>query len=205
MGKWQQILDEQDMALAPSYLPMMDVVPDHYSDIIKQGIVRGAEGIERERYDQENAERLRFIQQEQGQGRQTQAIGGSVQEPVTSREAGETGQLLQESGLEGSFLSREQAQRVGLESRLQKASEQIQAEQETGRLESVPFHESHPAINMANRLIAETNASVIVTGGISRLEHLRRINELGADGAIIGKALYTGDINLREAIVEFGG
>jgi phosphoribosylformimino-5-aminoimidazole carboxamide ribonucleotide (ProFAR) isomerase len=33
---------------------------------------------------------------------------------------------------------------------------------------------------------------------------LRRIRELGAEGAIIGKALYTGDINLGEAIAQFG-
>jgi len=43
-----------------------------------------------------------------------------------------------------------------------------------------------------------------VAGGVSRLEHLRRLKELGAEGAIIGKALYTGDIDLGEAIINFG-
>jgi phosphoribosylformimino-5-aminoimidazole carboxamide ribotide isomerase len=57
---------------------------------------------------------------------------------------------------------------------------------------------------MIERLIAQANVAVIAAGGISRLEHLRRIRELGAEGAIIGKALYTGDINLAEAIVQFG-
>jgi phosphoribosylformimino-5-aminoimidazole carboxamide ribotide isomerase len=57
---------------------------------------------------------------------------------------------------------------------------------------------------MMKRLIAETSVPVIAAGGISRPEHLRRIKELGAEAAIIGKALYTGDINLGEAIINFG-
>ena len=61
-----------------------------------------------------------------------------------------------------------------------------------------------PNLDMITGLLTETNVPVIVAGGISRLEHLRRISELGAEGAIIGKALYTGDINLGEAIVQLG-
>jgi phosphoribosylformimino-5-aminoimidazole carboxamide ribotide isomerase len=63
---------------------------------------------------------------------------------------------------------------------------------------------TEPNFDMMKRLIAETSVPVIVAGGISRLEHLRRIRELGAEGAIIGKALYTGDIDLGEAIINFG-
>jgi len=63
---------------------------------------------------------------------------------------------------------------------------------------------TEPNFDMMKRLIAETDVSVVVAGGISRLEHLRRIRELGAEGAIIGKALYTGDIALVEAIINFG-
>jgi len=62
-----------------------------------------------------------------------------------------------------------------------------------------------PNFDMMKRLIAETSVPVIVAGGISRPDNLRTICELGAEGAIIGKALYTGDINLREAIAQFGG
>lgn len=63
---------------------------------------------------------------------------------------------------------------------------------------------TEPNFTMVRKLIARTSVPVIVAGGISRLEHLRRIKDLGAEGAIIGKALYTGDISLREAIVSFG-
>lgn len=40
----------------------------------------------------------------------------------------------------------------------------------------------------------------IASGGISKLNHLKMLKQLGAEGAIIGKALYTGDINLKEAL-----
>ena len=63
---------------------------------------------------------------------------------------------------------------------------------------------TEPNFDMVENLLGEVNVPVIVAGGISRLEHLRRIRELGADGAVIGKALYTGDIDLREAITRFG-
>jgi phosphoribosylformimino-5-aminoimidazole carboxamide ribotide isomerase len=63
---------------------------------------------------------------------------------------------------------------------------------------------TEPNFDMISRLLTEARAPVIVAGGISRLEHLRRLKELGAEGAIIGKALYTGDIDLGEAIIRFG-
>jgi len=63
---------------------------------------------------------------------------------------------------------------------------------------------TEPNFDMIKRLTVGTNAPIIVAGGISRPEHLRRLKELGVEGAVIGKALYTGDINLREAIINFG-
>ena len=63
---------------------------------------------------------------------------------------------------------------------------------------------TEPNFDMISRMLAESNVPVIVAGGISKLEHLRRLKELGAEGAIIGKALYTGDIDLGEAIMNFG-
>jgi phosphoribosylformimino-5-aminoimidazole carboxamide ribotide isomerase len=63
---------------------------------------------------------------------------------------------------------------------------------------------TEPSFDMIGRLLAEVTVPVIVAGGISRLEHLQRLKELGVEGAIIGKALYTGDIDLGEAIINFG-
>jgi phosphoribosylformimino-5-aminoimidazole carboxamide ribotide isomerase len=63
---------------------------------------------------------------------------------------------------------------------------------------------TQPNFDMINRLLTEIKVPVIVAGGISRMEHLSRLKELGAEGAIIGKALYTGDIDLGGAIINFG-
>jgi len=49
-------------------------------------------------------------------------------------------------------------------------------------------------------LINTIRLPVIAAGGISSLEHLRELKHLGVEGAIIGKALYTGDIDLRQAV-----
>jgi phosphoribosylformimino-5-aminoimidazole carboxamide ribotide isomerase len=42
--------------------------------------------------------------------------------------------------------------------------------------------------------------SIIYAGGISSIEQLRRLASLGLEGTIVGKALYTGDIDLAEAL-----
>ncbi len=42
--------------------------------------------------------------------------------------------------------------------------------------------------------------SVIASGGISSVEDLRRLGTIGVEGAIIGKALYTGALDLRDAL-----
>lgn len=42
--------------------------------------------------------------------------------------------------------------------------------------------------------------AVIYSGGVSSLEHLRRLAEMGVEGAIVGKALYTGALDLAAAL-----
>ena len=43
---------------------------------------------------------------------------------------------------------------------------------------------------------------LIASGGISSLDEIKSLSELGMDGAILGKALYTGKINLMEAVKQ---
>ena len=51
------------------------------------------------------------------------------------------------------------------------------------------------------RELAEgTKVNIIASGGVSALEDVIKLRELGIYGAIIGKAYYTGAINLKEAI-----
>jgi phosphoribosylformimino-5-aminoimidazole carboxamide ribotide isomerase len=59
---------------------------------------------------------------------------------------------------------------------------------------------TEPNFGAIAKLVAETNAPIIVAGGISQLSHLKRLCELGVEGAIVGRALYTGDIDLKKAL-----
>lgn len=54
-------------------------------------------------------------------------------------------------------------------------------------------------------IIENTSLEVIASGGISRMEHLLKLKKMGASGAIVGKALYTGDISLGESISALKG
>ena len=45
-----------------------------------------------------------------------------------------------------------------------------------------------------------TGLKMIVAGGVSSVEHLLRLREIGAEAAIVGKAVYTGDIDLSDAV-----
>lgn len=42
--------------------------------------------------------------------------------------------------------------------------------------------------------------AVIASGGVSSVEHVRRLAALGVEGAIVGKAIYTGGLDLAAAI-----
>ena len=46
----------------------------------------------------------------------------------------------------------------------------------------------------------EVDARLIAAGGISSVEHLLRLRNIGVEAAVVGKALYTGDISLSDAI-----
>jgi phosphoribosylformimino-5-aminoimidazole carboxamide ribotide isomerase len=53
-------------------------------------------------------------------------------------------------------------------------------------------------------LVNTTRLPIIASGGISSLNHLLMLKQLGVEGAIVGKALYTGDINLKQALATVG-
>jgi phosphoribosylformimino-5-aminoimidazole carboxamide ribotide isomerase len=59
---------------------------------------------------------------------------------------------------------------------------------------------TEPNFSATAELINAIKAPVIAAGGISSINHLRMLKSLGAEGAIIGKALYTGDIDLKQAL-----
>ncbi len=59
---------------------------------------------------------------------------------------------------------------------------------------------TEPNFGMLEELIRKVRLPIIASGGISSLEHLKRLKELGVEGAIVGRALYTGALGLREAV-----
>jgi phosphoribosylformimino-5-aminoimidazole carboxamide ribotide isomerase len=59
-----------------------------------------------------------------------------------------------------------------------------------------------PNFAAISELIEAVKRPIIAAGGISNLSHLKLLHKIGADGAIIGKALYTGDIDLKLALEE---
>ena len=51
------------------------------------------------------------------------------------------------------------------------------------------------------RMLSERfSLQITASGGVSSLEDIRRLREMNLYGAIIGKAYYTGDIDLKEAL-----
>jgi len=59
---------------------------------------------------------------------------------------------------------------------------------------------TEPNFTAIFELVNAIRLPVIAAGGISSLTHLKMLKQLGVEGAIIGKALYTGDINLKQAL-----
>lgn len=57
-----------------------------------------------------------------------------------------------------------------------------------------------PNIGATKELIEQTGMDIIASGGVSKLEDLVKVKEIGAAGAIIGVALYLGAIDLAEAL-----
>ena len=60
-----------------------------------------------------------------------------------------------------------------------------------------------PNIEAVQKLLENITTPVIASGGVTTmkdLEKLAGLESLGLEGVIIGKALYTGDIDLAEAI-----
>jgi phosphoribosylformimino-5-aminoimidazole carboxamide ribotide isomerase len=60
---------------------------------------------------------------------------------------------------------------------------------------------TEPNFTQTFELIDAVRLPVIASGGIASLTHLKLMEKIGAEGVIIGKALYTGDINLKQALV----
>jgi phosphoribosylformimino-5-aminoimidazole carboxamide ribotide isomerase len=59
-----------------------------------------------------------------------------------------------------------------------------------------------PNLDALREIQQVISCSLIASGGVSSIDDLRSIAALGIEGAIVGKALYTGDVDLTTAIQE---
>ena len=57
-----------------------------------------------------------------------------------------------------------------------------------------------PNFEAIEEFLEQVCVPIIAAGGISSVYHLTRLAELGVEGAVVGKAIYTGDIILADAI-----
>ena len=55
-------------------------------------------------------------------------------------------------------------------------------------------------LELYRALSEQLHLNIVASGGVSSLEDVRKLRDMGIWGAIIGKAYYTGDIQLAEAI-----
>jgi len=57
-----------------------------------------------------------------------------------------------------------------------------------------------PNLKAMEEMVNAVGLEVIASGGVGSLEDVKRLKETGITGVIIGKALYTGDVDLRQAL-----
>lgn len=59
---------------------------------------------------------------------------------------------------------------------------------------------SGPNVEALAALVRELPVPIIASGGVTSVEHLRALAAAGCEGVIVGKALYEGHIDLRDAL-----
>ena len=57
-----------------------------------------------------------------------------------------------------------------------------------------------PDLALYERLVVLDRGEIIASAGIATVEHLRAVRDIGCTGAILGRAVYDGRLDLREAM-----
>lgn len=57
-----------------------------------------------------------------------------------------------------------------------------------------------PNIPAMQEMVKAVKCKIIASGGVTKLDDIRKLKKTGVAGVIVGKALYTGDINFKEAL-----
>ncbi len=59
---------------------------------------------------------------------------------------------------------------------------------------------TEPNFEALETFVRELTVPVVASGGVAKVEHLVRLAEIGCEGAIVGKALYEGAVDLPAAL-----
>jgi phosphoribosylformimino-5-aminoimidazole carboxamide ribotide isomerase len=59
---------------------------------------------------------------------------------------------------------------------------------------------THPDFAAVAEILDNTTCRILIAGGISSIGDLIKLKELGVDGAVLGQAIYTGAVDLTEAV-----
>jgi phosphoribosylformimino-5-aminoimidazole carboxamide ribotide isomerase len=57
-----------------------------------------------------------------------------------------------------------------------------------------------PNLKAMEEMVKAVGIEIIASGGVGKLEDIKNLKEIGMPGVIVGKALYTGDVDLAEAL-----
>lgn len=57
-----------------------------------------------------------------------------------------------------------------------------------------------PNLKAMEEMVRAVDVEVIASGGVKSIEDIKNLKDIGVAGAIVGKALYTGDVDLKQAI-----
>ncbi len=63
---------------------------------------------------------------------------------------------------------------------------------------------TEPNFDALDGLTTISDVKIIAAGGISSVEHLLRLREIGVESAVVGTAIYTGDMDLGQAVAALG-
>ena len=55
-----------------------------------------------------------------------------------------------------------------------------------------------PSIDLYKEILSKSNINLIASGGVTSIDDIELVKQIGCEGAIIGKAIYEGRISLKE-------
>ena len=62
-----------------------------------------------------------------------------------------------------------------------------------------------PDLGLLRRLVTQARGSIVASGGVTTIEDILAVRDLGCQGAVLGRALYEGRLDLRDAFVAISG